>query len=494
MIAKLGFQVHTDDPSESTIQQELDELQRTLNNCVQTFEETYQDSIQPPSSECVRIVTLNPENKISRDTEELSKTVSKNQANAGLLDQDGMVSFLKKGHDGITYHLSETYRRSALRELDRGGAGRAQVVAKARELLDAEGNQIEALAVRSNPYQKFADTYLPFRLAVEPKIIFGHDPTEEHLTHLRERLQFDRSGSSPIDHLLFFYEEEAGFALDDLEAYEALKSKFEACPGRYGHSTHQDVNFYDLEISHRSKRLEKWCRALTALVPFNPEAFVGVFAQTLDGDILFEYQIDGVNRVLSLLNEEGVRELCQTENASTYDQFFELVGAALKRLGRGHIERIINEKLLPEVTNIEERNSLSAFYAEFLKDVYPDAGSETNDNAGSQNDAHSNVGSAESTAFENVDSAFNFQNILHLQTVVQKPMGEWTPEEQALMRNFNFEDVARLQAVFQKPMGEWTPEDQALMQRFKQSSASTENSDGYNSDSTEDTESHGTLA
>ena len=498
VIAKLGFQVHTDDPSESTIQQELDELQRTLNNCVQTFEETYQDSIQPPSSECVRIVTLNPENAISRDTEALSQTVSQNQANAGLLDQDGMVSFLKKGHEDITYHLSETYRRSALRELDRGGAGRAQVVAKARELLDAEGNQIEALAVRSNPYQKFADTYRPFGLAVEPKIIFGHDPTGEHLTHLRERLQFDRSGSSPIDHLLFFYEEEAGFALDDLEAYEALKSRFEECPGKYGHSTHQNVNFYNLEISHRSKRLKQWCRALTALVPlilvFNPEAFVGVFVRTLVGDILFEYQIDRTNRSLSLFNEEGVRELCQTENASTYNQFFELVGAALKRLGRGTIEKVINKKLLPEVANIEERNSLSVFYAEFLKDVYPDAGSEAHDNAGSQDKAHANPESTRSEASENVDSAFNFQDILHLQTVVQKPMGEWTPEEHTLMRNFNFEDVPRLQAVFQKPMGEWTPEDQALLQRFKQSSASTENSDGYNSDSTEDTESHGTLA
>ena len=498
VLVKLGFQVHTDNSSESTIQQELDELQRTLNNCVQTFEETYQDSIQPPSSECVRIVTLNPENEISKDTEEVSKTVSKNRANAGLLDQDEMVSFLKKGHEDITYHLSETYRRSALRELDRGGVGRAQVVAKARELLDAEGNQIEALAVRSNPYQKFADTYQPFGLAVEPKIIFGHDPTEEHLAYLRERLHFDRSGSSPIDHLLFFYEEEAGFALDDLEAYEALKSQFEACPGKYGHSTHQNVNFYDLEISHRSKRLEQWCRALTTIVPlilvFNPEAFVGVFARTLSGEILFEYQIDGVNRALSLLDEEGVRELCQAENESTYDQFFELVGAALKRLRRGPIERVINEKLLPDVANIEERNKLSAFYAEFLKDVYPGSEPEADANSGLDDDAHPNAESARSEASENVDSDFNFQDILHLQTVVQKPMGEWTAEEQALMQNFNFEDVLRLQAIFQKPMGEWTPEDQALMQRFKQSSASTENSDGYDSDSTEDTESHGTLA
>ena len=494
VLAKLGFQVHTDDPSESTIQQELDELQRTLNNCVQTFEETYEDSIQPPSSECVRIVTLNPENKISKDTEELSKTVSKNRENAGLLDQDEMVSFLRRGHEDITYHLSETYRRSALRELDRSGAGKAQVVAKARELLDAEGNQIKALAVRSNPYQKFADTYRPFGLAVDPKIIFGHDPTGENLTHLRERLQFDRSGSSPIDHLLFFYEEEAGFALDDLEAYEALKSRFEECPGKYGHSTHQNVNFYNLEISHRSKRLEQWCRALTALVPLNPEAFVGVFVQTPDGEILFEYQIDGVNRALSLFNKEGVRELCQAENASTYDQFFELVGAALKRLGRGHIEKVVNEKLLPDVTNIEERNSLSVFYAEFLKDVYPGSEPEADANSGLDDDTHPNAESARSAAPDDVDNAFNFQDILQLQTVVQKPMGEWTPEEQTLMRNFNFEDVRRLQAVFQKPMGEWTPEDQALMQRSKQRAASTENSDGYDSDSTEDTGSHGTLA
>ena len=500
VIAKLGFQVHTDDPSESTIQQELDELQRTLNSCIQTFEETYEDSIQPPSSECVRIVTLNPENKISKDTEELSKTVSKNRANAGLLDQDGMVSFLRRGHEDITYRLSETYRRSALRELDRSGAGRAQVVAKARELLDAEGNQIEALAARSNPYQQFTENYKDqaFKLAVEPKIIFGHDPTGEHLAHLRERLQFDRIGSSPIDHLLFFYEEEAGFALDHLEAYEALKSRFEECPGKYGHSTHQNVNFYDLEISHRSKRLEKWCRALTDLVPlilpFNPEAFVGVFVQTPDGDILFEYQIDGVNRALSLFNKEGVRELCQAENASTYDQFFELVGAALKRLGRGHIERVVNEKLLPDVANIEERNRLSVFYAEFLKDVYPGSESEADANSGLDDGAHPNVESVGSAAPDDVDGAFNFQDILQLQTVVQKPMGEWTPEEQTLMRNFNFEDLPRLQAIFQKPMGEWTPEDQALIQRSKQRSASTENADGYDSDSTEDTGSHGTLA
>lgn len=79
------------------------------------------------------------------------------------------------------------------------------------------------------------------------------------LDALRDSLYFDRIGETAIDHFLFFYEEEACFAPDDLNVCELLKMHFEKSPGVYGHWTHQDPNYYNLTFQQKKRKLQQWC-------------------------------------------------------------------------------------------------------------------------------------------------------------------------------------------------------------------------------------------
>ena len=113
-------------------------------------------------------------------------------------------------------------------------------------------------------------TYTPFVIADSPDIIFGN--SEEALADLNNSVNgkgfsFD-AGPSSVDHLLFFYQEEAGFALDDLVSHDMLAEKYRQSPGEYGHSTHQDADFYNLELVRQdAQNLQDWCRALGKIVP-----------------------------------------------------------------------------------------------------------------------------------------------------------------------------------------------------------------------------------
>ena len=261
--AKLGF----GEGSEiNTVEQQLEQIQSNLNNCIQTLTEEYNEYIRPPGYECVKIVANNPQNSIQIDAETLAGQIvdeSTGINNEVLLEGGQLITnheFLKKSGEYLSQQMRETYQRTALNRINAGdeaGVASTLVVTKVQSLLENDNNQIIDLASRSNPYQNFSRSYRAIQLELGTKIVFGHDPTEQSLSELQNAIGFDRTGGSSVDHLLFFYEEEAGFTFDDLAVYEALKNHFEDSPGpAYRRWTHQNPNFYDLKLQPKSSDLK----------------------------------------------------------------------------------------------------------------------------------------------------------------------------------------------------------------------------------------------
>ena len=225
--AKLGFEGGSDGP---TIHKQLTQIEGNLNNCVQELQEDYEYEVHPPTYSHVKIITNNLQNSIRADAEALCNQII-NDIPSVFFESGIMImmnTFLKVGtmQAFLKKEMLETLRRSALHRINKDDL----LITKVQELLDADGGEISNLAKRSNPYQEFSPAYQPFRIDnfVGPQIILGHDPSETNdgLKDLQEKLGFGRSGYSTVDHFLYFYEEEAGFALDDLAAYDALKQHF----------------------------------------------------------------------------------------------------------------------------------------------------------------------------------------------------------------------------------------------------------------------------
>ena len=384
--AELGFGVIPQDEGEPyrrrTIKQRLDQIEGNLNRCIQAFNNEYNEAINPPRSECVKIVANNSENRIDTDAVTLSHQILQSDEDIALLGGESMATFLAKEQEDIAAQLTETYRQLSLNRIQVD-----DVVTKAQQLLDSGSSDIQNLASRSNPYQMFTPTYTPFVIADSPDIIFGN--SEEALADLNNSVNgkgfsFD-AGPSSVDHLLFFYQEEAGFALDDLVSHDMLAEKYRQSLGEYGHSTHQDADFYNLELYDKTQKLQNWCRVLGKIVPeichhINKDAFSGVFYQTQNGYV-YEYNVDGLSERLGLHNDPGgIKSLSQKRNENEYNKFMRLVRSCFTSLDRKHIEQLINS-LLREIEDNNEYRSIGQFFRQFLNDVYSEDASI--DNTGS---------------------------------------------------------------------------------------------------------------
>ena len=390
---ELGFGVipmDEGDPNHRTIKQQLDRIEANLNNCIQEFENEYNEAINPPTSECVKIVANNSENRIDTDAATLSHQIFQSDKGIELLRGESMATFLAKEQTDIIAQMTETYRQLSLDLIQVD-----DVTTKAQELLDSGSPDIQNLASRSNPYQMFTPTYIPFAVADSPNIIFGH--LGKALTDLNESLSgkghpFEVNPSS-VDHLLFFYQEEAGFALDDLVSHTTLADKHRQTPGEYGHSTHKDADFYNLELYDKMQKLQRWCKVLTRLVPgicnrIDQNAFEGVF-QLDYGKYVYEYIIDGSTKWLGLQSQNGgIKELSMKQNDRAYQAFFNSIQSCFMQLNREEITEKVITPTLRKVENLDARNKLNAYYNQFLDEVYSDNDFTDNTDSDSELDSH----------------------------------------------------------------------------------------------------------
>ena len=444
--AKLGFEVHADGP---TIHKQLRQIEENLNNCVQVLQEQYKSEIVPPTYKCVKIVTNNRQNSIKRDADSLSNEIINDIKPEILLIENGdeltMRTFLKKGHTDLTQLITERCQRLALRTINSGGGQLgAPVVTKAQEILNTVGDEITDLARRSNPYQEFMQEYQPFNISEQggPKIIFGHDPsdTNDSLKDLQNRLQFGRSGNSTVDHLLFFYEEEASFTLDDLAAYEALKRHSEGSQANFGHLTHQDPNFYDLTLTEKRGKLERWCRAITQLVPeirkSNPQAFNAVF-EYQNKDIIFIYQSGLVLKRLRMSDDKtGRDQLCRQENEAAYNRFFNVIRDEFNMLTAGSITQAI-KVLTDRVEDPQEQHELGTLYETFLQEVNPNFEATTITDQGSEKAIDLSLSETDSQIAEetqDIESGNELSYDERIQQIKNKPEEDWTVDERLIMQ------------------------------------------------------------
>ena len=380
----LGFGVPVMDAGTLTIRQKLDRIEANLKSCVSKFDDEYNEAIDQSAATAVKIVTNNPQNRVDKDAETISAKIEKMNTLPALLKGKTMAAFLDQEDKSIITQMTETYQRLSLDEIPV-----KNVVEQVRNILGAGGSEeieIKNLAKRSDVYQNFIGGYESFNFVPPLRIISGHDPTEDRavLTSLQEHFveptgiqTFERIGISAVDHLLFFYKAESGFALDDLASYRMLKNQFETKPGKFGHYTHQNPDFYDLTRYHKTQKLQRWCQVLVRLVPeicnrIDENAFDGVFR--LDyGRYVFDYRIDSQLESLGLNNhQDGIKMLSSIKNTDAYNEFIEAVQSKFMILGREKIiENIINPMLL-EVENLNTRTKLSRYFNQFLDEVYSD--------------------------------------------------------------------------------------------------------------------------
>jgi len=376
----LGFGVQPTDADtnmpKETIRQRLENIRTNLNASLQTFEDDYKRAVDMRNYVSVKIVADNPQNSIELDANALHTVIMQNNPLSPLNDGQSMNEFLAQGHQEISIQMNETYRRLALEQIPV-----KDVVTKAREILESGGveNDITNMAVRSNPYQVFTQRFNRLAVDVPPKIICGDNSNREALSNLQRSLgtrgyDFPRIGGSSVDHLLFFYEEEASFAMDDLIAYVMLEEHFQNQPGTYGHLTHQNEGFYDLALYHKTQKLQYWCRALGRIVQeiekhISKDAFSDIFHYT-NNRYVYEYIIDGLPERLTLQAEsDGIKKLTQKNNDRAYNDFIRSVRKCFAELDREEVQELIGE-LLQSVENDREHGELSDFFRKFLDDVY----------------------------------------------------------------------------------------------------------------------------
>lgn len=409
--AELGFGVQPkeiDTPNRRlTINERLRKIEDILNRCIDQFKNVYQEIINPKKSICVKIVTNNDNNSIDKDARALSHQILTDGAADGLLDGISIAAFLQKDHQAIFDQMTTTYRGISLSKM------RSHDVVKEVQKYVADGNpEITNLANRSNPYQTFDTDNYDALLQNPPTIIFGHDPGNIALTALKKKLGFANSGDCSVDHLLFFYQEEYGFTIDDLIVFPELKKAyFIEQPGEYGHSTHKDPHFYDLELQGKTARLQQWCRALNRLVPeichnINKDAFSDVFHLMTSGYV-YEYLVDGLPKRLSLSGpQEGIKTLSQKQHTDHYDNFFRRVRTCFAVLERSEVEKLI-ASMLAEIDDNVRHERLGNIYRQFINDVYSnddDIGDELDDDIDSHFYEHTPQPQEEDTTEEQPDA------------------------------------------------------------------------------------------
>ena len=375
----LGFAVQAEKEHEleerKTIQTSLDIIKKNLRDLEKQFDGDLRDSIDVPKQINVAIVANNNNNSLEEDMKRLAYKIDAANARRDLLGDRNPAEFLDQEYENINIQVKEVYRRYSLAQIDG-----FQVVNKALEMMGkSRSNPIEAVARRSTPCQTFNQLYKPLYPPTPPTMISGLDPSGNSLSELQVELRgeghaFERISTTSVDHLLFFYNEEAGFAIDDLESHKMLYTRYREDPGPYGHLTRQDSVYFDIEFSVRKKRLERWLASLAILVPairrFKPDAFAQVLRQGSLQEIRYVYSIGGgIDGEMYLLDDtEGIETLAKHEKIAAYQWFIYHIHKSLITLTRDYVQALIND-LIDELPRKDRNKTRNQFQA-FLDEVY----------------------------------------------------------------------------------------------------------------------------
>jgi len=375
----LGFGLQAEKEHEfeerKTIKTSIDAIKKNLKDLENQLEGDYREAADVPQQINVTIVANNKDNDLEEDMKRLAYKIDAADARGDLLGDRSLAELFEKEPENINVQIKEVYRRYSLAQIDG-----FQVVTKSLDMIGkSRSNRIEAVARRSTPCQTFNHLYQPLHPPTPPTMISGHDPTGNSLNELQVALsqeghEFARTSSISIDHLLFFYNEEAGFAIDDLESHNMLYTRFRDKPGPYGHLTRQDTVFFDIDFSVRKKRLERWLEPLIVLVPairrYKPDAFEGFLRKGPLQEVRYVYAFGGgMEGELHLQDDEvGIEQISRREKIAAYQWFVYHLHHSLEALGRGFVQDVINE--MAEALPRKERHLAKERFEGFLREVY----------------------------------------------------------------------------------------------------------------------------
>lgn len=388
MRMELGFLLENEDKDEmderKTIQSILHSINQNLRELIEQFKADYREAVDVPKQINVAIVANNPDNLVEVDMKRLAYLLNASEADGDLLEDRSLSDFLSKADEAVHVQMKEVYRRYALAKIED-----LHVVSKAQEMLNqTRSSPIEAVARRATPCQTFNNLYQELHIPTAPNMISGQDTSGNVLKELKVNLsqeghEFARIGSTTVDHLLFFYTEEAGFAVNDLESFRMLHARYNEKPGPYGHLTRHDARYYDLELAIKKKQLDLWMTGLCELTPlicrYKPAIFDHVLRDGGTDEARYVYAIDGGlgSEVYLQGDPEGVITIAQQENTPAYQWFMHHINSGFRLAEETFVNRLVNEVL--DSTPRNKRESRRKFFKEFLHDVFSEIWLQTPD-------------------------------------------------------------------------------------------------------------------
>lgn len=368
-------------------QREVAELSKTASSCIGELNQALDDLMQPVGQVNLKLITPKGlTESIEDDAKELAAEIRKSPDYSsmvmGVLGEEDRFSFLSKWGGEIATRLKDFFQREALQVLGDF---------KIEKVLEVESEVLlTQTASRSEPYLQFVGSYRPIPMpGGTPKLIAGgsSEPALKGLAQVltKKGQVFDTEHgivpSSLIDHMLLFYQEEAGFSIGDLAVSKQLENWYQH-PDKFGDvfyyagcHTHKDgrayFNLNRLEqlrdFQKLRAELEMWRNAAIDLIP---EHFRD---QSDTTKLIFEWtNKNGIECFVQLDQRENLeREFLSTDDLSGYNAFKLVVISALKNLGEEQLKKKLNEFLQSIRARTEEWSAKRDLYTRLIEEIFP---------------------------------------------------------------------------------------------------------------------------
>ena len=259
------------------IGEDMTKLMSAIDKSIRKLEEQYQSLVSLEQWDNLHWVSKdktpgkNGTPNIEYDVRECAKTFTPSmwpQVFSEVEKQDGGERTVKnifmnpeEDHEKVISKITDQIVRKLMGRIDMRNF---DIIGK---LIDDGNNKLTDLALRSEILLELAGNYIDVFGGVHPRLICGG--REGSMERLRGNLnrsdihEFDRMNAveTSIDHMLHFYQEEGGIAIDDLDAYPSLLEHYKSyindkeAQQRILH-TDKDPSKYDITIYHRMTALK----------------------------------------------------------------------------------------------------------------------------------------------------------------------------------------------------------------------------------------------
>lgn len=230
---------------------------------------------------------------------------------------------------------------------------------------------VNAVESAADPYLEWPSQQLNVKGARALACVFGSTPNNGAALGLlrsgTERARVDDT----VDHMVLFYNETFGFAVDDTAVRVQLENQFEekqqeASRFSAGRFTHKDgLEFFGAQRAARAAEVERWA---TVAVDIVPEAF-----RDARGELVFGFTRRGLVDEVDLTSHADRARFSTKAESGTMDHFVEKVKQALAALGHEEAARRVNELTRPlrDAGQRKEATERADFYDKLFEGFFP---------------------------------------------------------------------------------------------------------------------------